>query len=197
MNMKRTLLLGLLLLLLMPSAVFAHSKLDSAVPAPDASIAASPELISLTFNTKIENLSKFTLTNSADEEITIEPVTVDNDTMSSNPSTPLPNDTYAVNWTIIGADGHMVQGKYSFTVAAPTETAAPTEEPVAPTASPSESPTAEPAPEEQQQAQPSASPAAPADTDNKESNSSTPLYVIGAIIIVAAVIILFARRRKS
>lgn len=182
--MKRILLICLAALWLVPGVAMAHSKLESAVPAQDASIAASPERIELTFNTKIEKLSNLKVLNAAGEEMDTEKAEVNGETMSGAVPSVLPNGIYMVKWTIIGADGHSVEGNYTFTVDAP-----------APTDSPSPSP----------------SPEASAGADvndstnqngenttvavDKEDANYTPAIIIGAIIAAAA-LVLFLRRRK-
>jgi methionine-rich copper-binding protein CopC len=191
---KKILILALALLWLLPASALAHSTLEEASPAQNETVTVSPETVSLTFNTKIEKLSNFKLLDENRQEITPDHVTVDGSTMSGTIAEPLPNGNYTVKWTIIGADGHAVEGNYSFTV----EAAAATEEP-SPTA---EEPSA--APEEEA----SPSPAPEAATDNgtdaaeddqplqeQESTNYTPAIIIGAIIVVAA-LILFLRRRK-
>jgi len=191
--MKRTLMLLLMMLLIIPGTALAHSKLDSAVPAQDSAVAESPALISMTYNTKIEKLSKFTVTNSAGDAIEIGEITVEGDTMSGSPAQALPNDTYNVTWTIIGADGHMVEGKYAFEVNAPAETDVPSAEP-----------TAEPSPEATETASPTVEPSSAPDNNSTDTNSPAaeedndinPLFIIiGAIVVVIAVI-LIVRRRK-
>ncbi|RCW42569.1 copper resistance CopC family protein [Paenibacillus prosopidis] len=184
--MKRILLICLAALWLVPGIAMAHSKLESAVPSQDVSIAASPERIELTFNTKIEKLSNFKVLNAAGEVMDTERAEVNGETMSGAIASVLPNGIYTVKWTIIGADGHSVEGNYTFTVNAP-----------APTDSPSPSP--------------SHSPEAGADADvndstnengknttvavDKEDANYTPAFIIGAIIAAAA-LVLFLRRRK-
>jgi methionine-rich copper-binding protein CopC len=191
--MKRILLICLAALWLVPGVALAHSKLETAVPAQDATVNVSPELIELTFNTKIEKLSNFKILNAAGEEMEKDKVEVSGVTMSGALPAALPNGIYTVKWTIIGADGHSVEGDYAFTVEAPVVTEEPSAEPEATTEAPVET------------AAPTASPDASADTDNavnssepttdNEGTNYTPAIIIGAIIVVAA-LVLFMRRRK-
>jgi len=189
--MKRILLIFLAALWLVPGVAMAHSKLESAVPARDATVAASPERIEMTFNTKIEKLSNFKILNAAGEEMEKEKVEVDGMTMTGSVPAVLPNGIYTVKWVIIGADGHSVEGDYTFTVEAPVVTEQPTEEPTA---------TATDAPAET--AAPTPSPDASTNTDGGSSETSTndagtnytPYVVIGVIIVTA--VLLFMRRRK-
>ncbi|CAM4132898.1 copper resistance protein CopC [Paenibacillus alkaliterrae] len=193
--MKRILLICLAMLWLVPGAAMAHSTLESAVPAQDATINASPERIELTFNTKIEKLSNFKLLNAAGKELDTEKAIVDGATMSGAVPATLANGDYTVKWTIIGADGHSVEGNYSFTVDAPVETA-------------------EPSPESESTAETTEDPAAgtPEATAGEEDTTNLnrenalapvdgkavnymPAIIIGGIIAIAA-LVLFLRRRK-
>jgi len=190
--MKRILLILLAALWLVPGVAMAHSKLESAVPERDATVTASPERIEMTFNTKIEKLSNFKILNAAGEEMEKEKVEVDGMTMTGSVPAALPNGIYTVKWVIIGADGHSVEGDYSFTVEAPVVTEQPTQEPETTTATDKPAETAAPTP----------SPEASTNTDGGSSESATndagtnytPYVIIGVIIVTAA--LLFMRRRK-
>ncbi|WP_169082707.1 copper resistance protein CopC [Paenibacillus sp. PL91] len=185
--MKRILLICLAALWLVPGVALAHSKLETAVPAKDATVNVSPELIELTFNTKIEKLSNFKILNAAGEEMEKDKVEVSGMSMSGALPAELPNGIYTVKWTIIGADGHSVEGDYAFTVEAPVVTEEPTAEPEAT----AEAPT--PSPEASADADNAVNPSE--STTDKEGTNYTPAFIIGAIIVVAA-LVLFMRRRK-
>lgn len=197
--MKRILLIFLAALWLMPNVAMAHSKLEIAVPAQDATVTTSPQLIDLTFNTKVEKLSNFKLLNAAGEQIATDKAIVDGTKMSGAITEPLTNGIYTVKWTIIGADGHSVEGDYSFSVEAPAPTVTPSTEPDASpnptqTTDPSESadPSVTPNPLE------STSPPTPnvnADTDKTSTNYMAAI-IIGVIIIGAAAVLLSRRRKK-
>lgn len=187
--MKRFFLICFTILWLIPGVASAHSKIDSSTPANDETVTISPATIEMSFNSTIEKISNFKLLNEAGEQVTTGKAVVDGNTMSGDVPENLANGKYTVEWTIIGADGHSIDGNYSFIVeaAAPAATATPeaTEAPAA-----SETPAEQPQPAE----------AAPS-TDESKSNASsssspTALIVIGAIIVIVAGI-LIARRRKS
>ncbi|WP_171056143.1 copper resistance protein CopC [Paenibacillus sinopodophylli] len=188
--MKRILLICLAALWLLPSVALAHSTLEKAVPIQNATVTALPERIELTYNTKIEKLSNFKLMNAAGEEIEKDKVEVDGMTMSAGLPDTIPNGIYTVKWVIIGADGHSVEGDYTFTLDAPAATEAPSPEP---TATDAVSPTPEPSTEEgttTNAGDETNSPAAASDGTNY-----TPAIIIGAIIVAAA-LVLFMRRKK-
>lgn len=192
-QMKRILLICLAALWLLPSVALAHSKLENAVPAQDATITASPDRIELTFNTKIENLSNFKIVNAAGEEMEKDKVAVEGMTMSGTMPTPLTNGIYTVKWVIIGADGHSVEGDYSFTVEAPAATEETSPEPEATTEAPAD--TTSPSPSSAPDTGTNEGEGNPSSTTESDSTNYTPAIIIGAIIAAAA-IALFMRRRK-
>ncbi|MBD2870404.1 copper resistance CopC family protein [Paenibacillus arenilitoris] len=195
--MKKILLIFLAALWLVPGVAMAHSTLEVAVPAKDATVQASPEKIELTFNTKIEKLSNFKLLNAAGEQIQTGETDVDGATMSGGVPEPLASGVYTVKWTIIGADGHSVEGEYAFTVDAPEPSVEPSPT-VTPEAS-AEADGAEPSPTPSAEA--TADAGEPAEEENGAAGGETqgtnyaPAIVIG-VIIVAAALVLFLRRRK-
>ncbi|MHA7964066.1 copper resistance CopC family protein [Paenibacillus sp. CAU 1782] len=205
--MKRVLPLILVFLLLLPGAALAHSRLDQSVPAADAVLDSSPPAIEMTFNTKIEKLSNFKLSNENGDQVETERAQVDNDTMTGKVLQPLDNGTYTVQWTIIGADGHTVDGAFAFTVNAPVQ-----EETAAPEATPSSEPSAEPSLEPSPEPEHTSAEGGGATTGNGASTSdensgttasneksSTTNIIIFAVIGVAVgvVVALLLRRRKS
>ncbi|MBH5317094.1 copper resistance protein CopC [Paenibacillus sp. GSMTC-2017] len=188
--MKRIVFMVLTLVLLIPGAVMAHSKLETAVPAKDSTVEVSPTSIEMSFDTKIESLSNFKLHNAAGDQIETGKAEVDGSTMKGSLADPLENGTYTVKWTIIGADGHSVKGDYSFTVNAPVAVE-PSPEASANVTSPE--PTATPSPEATVAPVPTKS---PADLKEESKSNANLLFIIGGIIVVAAVIVVLLRRRK-
>ena len=182
--MKKIIALCLVLMLLLPAQVFAHSKLTVSSPENNATLETSPAIISMEFNTDIASLSTFTLENEAGNTVAVEQINVEGAKLSGVPTEPLINGNYTVKWTIIGADGHTINGNFAFRVIAPEVTASPTAE-VEVTPTPSIVPSATPTPV--------------ANTEVIESeassNSSVMPYVLVAIIIALAVT--FATRRKK
>lgn len=207
--MKRVLPILLILLLMLPGAAMAHSRLEQSIPAQNAVLDASPETIELAFDTRIEKISNLKLFDASGNQIETERAQVDNDTMTSIVPKTLDNGVYSVKWTIIGADGHTIDGEYSFTVDAPAaeETSAPDE-----SATPSEDPDASQSDgdaaagngQNGDQENPQATTEAPAaenGTDSAATEQSNKdfnvwLYVaIGAAI--GAVIVILMKKRKS
>ncbi|WP_168121664.1 copper resistance protein CopC [Paenibacillus sp. HB172176] len=203
--MKKVFLIVILLLFVMPAAAFAHSTVKSAAPDKDSTVAESPVEVEMTFSTKIESLSTFKLYDSAGEQVETGKPEASGSTLKAALPAKLPNDTYTVKWTAVGADGHAVEGEYSFTVAAPSQTASPSPAPsteAAVTGQPDSSPSPDAAPTNASVGDNDATGAT--DRDSKDGNSGdeessdlAPLIAIGAIIVVLAALFYFMRRRRQ
>lgn len=186
--------LGLLLVLVFPTATWAHSKLESSTPAADAKITESVKEVNLSFNENIdENLSTLKVKNAQGEAVEVSEVKVNQNTMAGTLAAPLPSGSYTVEWKIVGGDGHPVDGTYAFEVDAPEgeaapETSADTEETPADTGSTPDETTADdtaadnadPSTDTNQQAENT-----PAN-DTSEGNGSTVWIVIIVIVAVVA-----------
>ncbi|MGG4341773.1 copper resistance CopC family protein [Paenibacillus lautus] len=121
--------LGLLLILVFPTATWAHSKLETSTPAADAKLTESVQEVSLSFNENIdENLSTLKIKNAQGESVEVAEVKINQNTMQGTLAAPLPSGSYTVEWKIVGGDGHPVDGTYAFEVDAP-EAEAPPETP--------------------------------------------------------------------
>lgn len=118
--------LGLLLILVFPTATWAHSKLETSTPAADAKLTESVQEVSLSFNENIdENLSTLKVKNAQGESVEVAEVKVNQNTMLGTLAAPLPSGSYTVEWKIVGGDGHPVDGTYAFEVDAPEAEATP------------------------------------------------------------------------
>lgn len=118
---KRVITLIVLLLALTSNQVFAHTALKESSP-NDGQVVKEPlQEISLVYETKIEQTSKFEVINSNGESVSFENFIVEEDLMKGSFSQPLENGSYNVVWKIVGADGHIIDGGFSFTVDAPVE----------------------------------------------------------------------------
>ncbi|MFC5591480.1 copper resistance protein CopC [Sporosarcina soli] len=113
---KNIVLLTILLLIISANSVSAHTGLTSSSPADGEGIAEDVHEIELEFNTKIETTSTVKVFNENNEEISVGAIQVNENMMTGGFLSPLSNGTYTVDWRIIGADGHPIQGTYSFIV---------------------------------------------------------------------------------
>jgi copper resistance protein C len=176
--MKKTVLSFLLLFVIvlnLPSSVFAHSDLESATPAKGEKVTTDLEAVILTFSTKIESLSTMNLKNE-NEEIPLQ-ISIEDNQMTGKMNNRLKNGNYTVEYKIIGVDGHVIEGNYSFSVDRP-EQAQPKEE-----AEQNQDNTEQILPEQ----------------DKEEQQPGNPSYfgplTIGLVILIA-IVSFFAFRRK-
>lgn len=114
--MKRILSATLILLFVFSSTVSAHTGLTSSSPADGEEVVEDVYEIVLEFNSKIETTSTVKVFNKNKEEIILGNTQVSDNVMTGGFMSPLGNGTYTVEWKIIGADGHPIQGTYSFIV---------------------------------------------------------------------------------
>lgn len=113
--MKKILLLTLFILLLSSAAVSAHTALEASSPSDGEVMTEEPREIILEFNTPLEEASSFTVENAEGEEIPFG-ITLEEQKMTGAPGAAMADGEYTVNWKIIGADGHPIEGAYAFTV---------------------------------------------------------------------------------
>lgn len=105
----------LLLAMFVPTA-FAHTHLESSNPADGQEVSEKLDEITLTFGEKIEKGSTFQLLDEDGQKIELENINVDGTQLSGVVPTNLPNGRYKVNWDIIAADGHQMEGEFSFSI---------------------------------------------------------------------------------
>jgi methionine-rich copper-binding protein CopC len=108
---------ALLVLLFAVVPAAAHSLLLEATPAADSVVAASPSTVRLRFNNRIEKrLSRVRL---VDERGTPHDLTVAEDGAADWLTATVPAvaaGRYRVEWQVLSTDGHVVTGRYTFTV---------------------------------------------------------------------------------
>ncbi|MBS4190130.1 copper resistance protein CopC [Bacillus sp. FJAT-49705] len=97
----------------------AHTGLESSSPQDNEIVKEDLQEITLTFETKVEQSSTFQIKNSIGESIPIENISLTNNKIVGSLQYPLENGSYKVEWNIIGADGHPIEGEYHFTVQIP------------------------------------------------------------------------------
>lgn len=101
--------------LLLAAPAQAHSTLASSIPA-DGSTVSEPKTISLTFTRELRLVTVKLVGNDVDESLTVDRSAP----LGKAFSVPLPAvapGTYKVNWRAAAADGHIMTGSISFTVA--------------------------------------------------------------------------------
>ena len=117
--MKKLFLFTFIIFLAFANSALAHTGLESSTPQNGDVINEELQQITLTFEGKVEQGSKFELQNSTGESIPIENIALSENQIAGNFSNPLENGEYLVIWNIIGADGHPIEGEFSFSVDVP------------------------------------------------------------------------------
>lgn len=97
----------------------AHTGLESSSPQNGEVVVEDLKQIALNFETKVEQNSTFELKSSNGDSIPVESITLSDNQMVGSLSNSLENGDYQVNWKIIGADGHPIEGDFSFSVNMP------------------------------------------------------------------------------
>lgn len=116
-------LFSMLLVFAFPAGTWAHSKLQSSIPAADAKVTEAVQELSLSFNEKIDStLSTLSIKNDKGEKLDTTEVKVEENLLKASLEKPLDSGSYTVEWKIVGRDGHPVKGTYTFQVEAPKET---------------------------------------------------------------------------
>ncbi|OKI47511.1 copper resistance CopC family protein [Micromonospora sp. CB01531] len=166
----------------------AHNSLQAVNPAQDARLSTPPTQITLKFLQKLDPaFTTIVLSDAGQQKVPTSEPTVAGATGTVTISQPLANGNYTVAYRVVSADGHPVQGSYSFTVADPAASA--------PTASAAPSVAASAA------GNGAASPASvsPAASSRRSDGSGQMLLVTGGIALVAVVAgaVLVLRRRRA
>ncbi|MGV3592938.1 MAG: copper resistance CopC family protein [Gammaproteobacteria bacterium] len=102
--------------LLLSSTLFAHTELIESSPVDGDVLTEAPATLDLTFSAEVQ-LVKLELVNDAGAmQKTDFAASADRAQAFSIALPPLEPSAYAVSWTILGADGHRVEGNMSFLV---------------------------------------------------------------------------------
>lgn len=98
---------------------YAHTALESTNPGDGATVTEELQTIELKYSGKIEEGSVFKVLKSDGTEVALDSITLNNGVLTGKLASPLPNDTYTVEWDSISEDGHPLSGSFSFTVNVP------------------------------------------------------------------------------
>ena len=117
--LKKTYLLTFFFFIAFVNNSFAHTGLEATSPQNEEVVKEELQEISLTFETKVEQGSTFELNDSNGDSIPVDNISLNENIMVGNLSSPMENGSYLVTWKIIGADGHPIEGEFSFSVELP------------------------------------------------------------------------------
>lgn len=112
-------LLCIMITLSVGGNAFAHNHLSSTNPADGETITVPLTEVSLTFEGQIEQGSTLELTTAEGESINLDNISIADGVMTAVLNNPLEKGTYVVNWTSISADGHPLEGEFTFAVETP------------------------------------------------------------------------------
>lgn len=113
--MKKIISAVLLLMLVMPFTVNAHTALTASSPVNGEVLAESPEELELSFGTVIEEGSSMML-DGPKGKIELDEITIEGNVMKGSLSEKLENGSYIILWKIIGEDGHPIEGEILFSL---------------------------------------------------------------------------------
>ena len=176
------------------TSAFAHSHIQGSNPA-DGDVVTEPlEEIVLEFDGGIEQGSFIEVTTTAGEAVEVQDIEIGEGTLTGTVAEPLANDEYQVNWSIISADGHPLEGEFTFTVDAEVPEAVEEEEQA-------ETETVEDEePEEQSETETpqddSATESAEQIDEGEESSSTMIMVIVGLAILAIVGYILFMKRKR-
>jgi copper resistance protein C len=117
--MFKKLFITILLVFSLNGHAFAHTGLESSSPQNGETISEEIQQIILTFETKIEQTSTIQVKSADGTEVPVKDITITDKQMVGNLETPLVHGDYQVLWNIIGADGHPIEGTFTFSVNKP------------------------------------------------------------------------------
>jgi methionine-rich copper-binding protein CopC len=117
--MFKKLFITILLVFSLNGHAFAHTGLESSSPQNGETISEEIQQIILIFETKIEQTSTIQVKSADGTEVPVKDITITDKQMVGNLETPLVHGDYQVLWNIIGADGHPIEGTFTFSVNKP------------------------------------------------------------------------------
>jgi len=182
--MKKIVWLTIACVLLFSNQALAHTGLESSNPTQGSTLTEQLSEITLTFLTKIEETSSFTVTNSSGESVEVSGILVEENVMSGSMGDSLDNGSYKINWKIIGADGHPMEGVIDFVLEAPQEV-----EDVEPTSEPIEE--VEPIASNTEEIETSV------EEEEEKSSSNSIIGIIIALVVILALAVWWMTRRNK
>ena len=113
-----TILAAFVMFIVFASTVQAHSTMTSSDPEEGSVAEGEISSISMTFDTDIQQEEDIYVENEEGERIDAEEISIENDTVEASLSETLSSGNYTAYWEVYGADGHLVDGQFEFSVEA-------------------------------------------------------------------------------
>jgi copper resistance protein C len=114
--LKKIILATFIFIFTISSNAYAHTHLGRSNPEDGQVVTEELKEITLVFEGKIEQTSKMVLSSSQGQTLPMENITIEDGKMIGFLASPMENGDYLVNWNIIGADGHPIEGEITFSV---------------------------------------------------------------------------------
>ena len=180
----------LLVATLTAAPAVAHNSLASTDPANGATLAEAPTEITLTFDDKvIEVGSVISVTGSDGEELADGDVVIERNVVTQPLLETLPAGDYEVLWRVTSADGHPIDGEFTFTAESAVGVDEVTEEPTEDTTEEESTPSADDTTDTD---------AAASDSDSDGLNTGLLIgIIVGGLILGFLVVLLVNKNRKS
>lgn len=107
----------MLILLMWPATVMAHSHMETSVPENGATVIEPLEEVVLTFSAGIEEGSTLTLTG-VEGKVEFTEFEIEDRKVRGTLAEPLPDGQWTLGWNVISEDGHPIEGEITFESAA-------------------------------------------------------------------------------
>lgn len=114
--MKKIIFIAFIFMFVFANSALAHTGLESSNPRNGEVITEELKEISLTFEGKLEQSSTFELKNANGESMPVENILVNETQLTGTLPDALENGEYEIHWSIVGADGHAIEGSIPFAV---------------------------------------------------------------------------------
>jgi methionine-rich copper-binding protein CopC len=130
MNKRLVLLATLIFVGLTPSAAMAHTELVSSTPENGSVVTTWPAQVQLTFSEPLQiiagkNSNSVTVHNSVADELNAGAISVDGPTITVPVTANAKPGLVLVSYRVASADGHVVEGEYTFNYGSGTEVGTP------------------------------------------------------------------------
>ncbi|QGH33306.1 hypothetical protein GI584_04305 [Gracilibacillus salitolerans] len=184
---KRLLFFSIVLLIAFPTAVGAHTHLETSDPEENSVLNEDTGTITLMFESTVQELNEITLTHEHGEELPVEKVTHEPaDTLVVTLPDQMEDGNYTLSYSIAGEDGHVMEQELSYQFKNVEE-----EDVVEETEEASEEATEEEATESDQVEE-----NVTKDSTDEANENSTLIAVIAIVLIVVAILAILMLRKK-